>query len=102
MAQSTAIAATTAAGDSSDITVTTTPIQLTMYSGETDGSFGRAKIKILKKVGTGYQPLQEGNVTKRNKDCFLFNTMRGYTLTAPGVYLVRKEATAKSVGVYQD
>lgn len=102
MAQTAAITAQTAAANSADITVTTTPIQLSMYSAETDGSFGRAKIKILMKVGSNYQPLQEGRVDKRNKDVYLFNTLRGYTLTSPGLYRISKDATDKQVGVYQD
>lgn len=103
MAQTAAITANTAAVTSSDIVITTTPVMLTMYSGETDGSFGRAKIKIETKLGSNYVALQEGNVTKRNGNVFLINVnRRGYTLTSPGTYRLVKDATAKSIGVYQD
>lgn len=102
MAQTAAITANTTAQTSSDIVVTTTPIQLTMYSAETNGQFGRVKIKIEVKVGSNYLPLQESNVTKQNSTVFLFNTRRGYTLTSPGTYRLVKDATDKSVGVYQD
>lgn len=104
MAQTQILAAGKTQADSLEVTVGDSPAQLTMFSDEEDGKFGRVKMAILIEIGDGqFVPYVEGTAERRNySGTYLYNTQRSYTLQSPGVYIVRRSPTDKSVGVVAD
>ena len=99
MAETTVTAATTAAADSTEFTVTT-PVNVFMFTA--DGTIGeRVKMELLQKVGTGaYQPFyaKQTNWAYR-RPVHLYNTQRSFFLENPGTYIVRKSASTEAIGV---
>lgn len=103
MAQATALAAGTTAANSADIVVTT-PVTISLFSGETDQHMNRVKCTI-------YQKDVNGNyfVYTTNTDLFqtrntplLTNTQRTFLMNEPGTYRVQRPACVSSVGVQTD
>jgi len=104
MAQTVILAPSTAAGTSSDITVTSTPVTVTLIPDTDAVAVGRVKAKIEIEIGEGvWEPFIDGDVTRRNKSgTYLYQTQRSYTLKTPGVFRLVKDETAQAVGAVMD
>lgn len=103
MAQATVLAAGTTAANSSDVVVTT-PLTVSLFSGETDQHMDRIKCSIFQKdVNAHYFPYtaQLGFHQIRNP-IILTNTQRQWTFNTPGTYRIVRPACTSSVGIETD
>lgn len=104
MAQTTVLTSATAAGNSSDIVVSTTPVTVALYTDETNGLFTHVKVKIEQKVpGGAYQSFHdEYNHKTERAPVFLYMDKRSYTIKTPGTFRAVKDATATKIGVFTE
>ena len=103
MAQATVLVAGTTAASSSDIVVTT-PVTVSLFSGETDKHMDRVKCTIYQKDVNGSYFVFTTNTDlhqTRNRP-LLTNLMRTFLLNNPGTYRVDRPACTSSVGIETD
>jgi hypothetical protein len=96
MAQANIITSQTAAANSADITVTTTPVVIRMYTDETSGLIAgdfHASIYYKHSGSTTYYALTRNAFNNQTYTVVLSN---------PGVYQVRKPVTTKKVGFFTE
>lgn len=96
------LAPTASAADTSEFTVTT---PLSVYAVTSTGQITeRAKMQLLKKVGTGvYEPFRAPFGKNRKRvSIYLSQQEPTYYLQDAGTYIVRKSATTQLVGVSTD
>lgn len=102
MAQTTALAAGTTAANSSDIVVTT-PVTISLFSGESNGRFERVKMPILRKDGSNYSEFTKKQTNRGKRfPAYLTNVQRSIFIEEPGTYRVVRSAQTLSVGVNVD
>lgn len=102
MATTAVLAPTANAADSSEFTVKT---PVTVYLVTSTGNITeRAKMPLLRKVGTGvYSPHDKQSGAKRKRvQLYLSQIENTLYLEDPGTYIVRKSATTQSIGVSVD
>lgn len=98
MTQSTILAAATAAGNTSDIVVGATPIQVALFA--TDGAFTESvQCLVYYKAGSYYYPYTDPATGRQQ---LVTTKRRTLTFKDPGTYRVSKPVTAEAIGVMQD
>lgn len=104
MAQAIVLTAATAAGTSSAITVTTTPMKVSLYSGETDGSYSQVKCPVFESTpGSKTQPFNDETTTKDERTpVYLSDERKSYLIKSPGTYTVVKALSTKAIGVFTE
>lgn len=106
MAQTTALAATTSAANSSDITVTTTPLKVSMFmtggnvqgAKNADGTYERVMCVIQEKDPNGVYV----NVNVGGPPLNICRLHPQQVLVGPGTYRVVKPATVNAIGIYTE
>lgn len=102
MATTAVIAATANAADSTEFTLKAPgSVYLTSSTGVITE---RAKVQILKKVGTAtYEPYTEQQGSRRRRVALFIQQQQPVALIAdPGTYIARKSPTTQSIGVSVD
>lgn len=102
MAQTTILAVGTTAANSTDVSVGTTPVKVSIFS---DVELPRCKLPLQEQVAGGeWQNYYGQDYLRDNRQpVFLTNTHRSYTITAPGTYrLVRSEESANVGAISED
>lgn len=112
MAQTTVLAATTSAGNSSDITVAAGSwIKISMYmtggnvqqAKNSDGSYERLTMPIYEKDPNGvYVQVMTTSPSGKRTQLYLTRMKPQEVIVGPGTYRVSKSATTNSVGVYTE
>ncbi len=102
MAQTTALAPTTAAGQTTDIVVAAgATVAISVYSTDAPTTYGTpylGQLTLLRKIGTAYYPVPD----ETGSIAFLGDQKREIVVNAPGTYAVSKPITQFNVGVNVD